>query len=208
MSSLRESPTRPRGHRRSRPPWLIPVLVVVGVIVVLGILIAMIRLIGGGGDEPAAQSGSESPLPCVTTTVAAGSVLPNPGKVKVRVYNATTSVGLAAKTGVTLGNRGFDVRKTDNDPVGRTITGVGQIRFGPKAEQQAQLLLVYVPGAELVPLDRNGKVVDLAVGKAFTGIASDEDVTAALQQPTPVASGAGCVSPAASAAASGSASGE
>lgn len=195
MSSLRESPTRPRGPRRTRPPWLIPVLVVVGVIVVLGLLIAVIRLLGGGADQPAAQAGSDAPLPCVTTTVQASDVLPKPEKVKVRVYNATTAVGLAAKTGVQLGNRGFMVTKTDNDPVGRTITGVGQIRYGPKAAEQAQLLLVYVPGAELVPLQRSGKIVDVAIGKAFAGVASDEDVTSALSQPTPVASGAGCTTP-------------
>lgn len=205
MSSLRESPTRPRGPRRTRPPWLVPVLAVVGVIVAVGLLIAVVKLLGGGGSEPTAQTGSDEPLPCVTTTMAAGDVLPKPAKVKVRVYNATNAVGLAAKTGVQLGNRGFNVTKTDNDPVGRTITGVGQIRYGPKAEEQAQLLLVYVPGAELVPLQRNGKFVDFAIGRAFTEVASDDDVAAALAQPTPVASGAGCVSqPAASAGASAS----
>ena len=83
-----------------------------------------------------------------------------------------------------------------NDPVGRPITGVAQIRYGPKGAEEAQLLLLYVPGAELVALDRKGRKVDLAIGDGFTGFGAEAEVTAALASPTPVASGPGCPTPA------------
>jgi hypothetical protein len=82
-----------------------------------------------------------------------------------------------------------------NDPVGNPIPGVAEIRFGPKGAQGAQLLLLNVPGAELVELDRKGRNVDLATGTGFTGLAPQPEVAAQLASPSPVASGTGCPSP-------------
>ena len=87
--------------------------------------------------------------------------------------------------------------KVANDPVGRALPGVAEIRFGPKGAEGAQLLLLYVPGAELVELDRKGRNVDLATGTGFTGLAPQPEVAAQLASPSPVATGPGCPSPAA-----------
>ena len=187
--ALRESPVRRR--KAPRPPWLIPLLVGVGVLVVVGLVFG-IRALTGGGGEPTTEESSTTPTPCVTETVAAGDLLPKPADVKVNVYNATATSGLASKTASALEKRGFVVADVANDPVGRPVTGVGQIRYGPKAEQQAQLLLLYVPGAELVQLDRKGRKVDLSTGDAFTGLATEQQVNDGLGLPTPVATGLGC----------------
>lgn len=187
--ALRESPVRSR--KAPRPPWLIPLLVAVGVLVVVGLIFG-IRALTGGGSEPAAEDASTAPTPCVTETVPAGDLLPKPADVKVNVYNATATSGLASKTASALEKRGFVVADVANDPVGKPITGVGQIRYGPKAQQQAQLLLLYVPGAELVELDRKGRKVDLSTGDAFTGLAPEQQVNDGLALPTPVATGLGC----------------
>ena len=106
-------------------------------------------------------------------------MLPTPAKVKVNVYNATATSGLASKTANELEDRGFRVGKVANDPVGKPIPGVAEIRFGAKGAQDAQLLLLYVPGAELVELDRKGRNVDLATGTGFTGLAPQPEVAAA-----------------------------
>lgn len=187
--ALRESPVRRRPP--ARPPWLIALLIAVGVLVVVGVGFAIVSLVRGPGD-PAAVEPSQSPTPCVTETVPAGDLLPTPADVKVNVYNATGTSGLASKTASALEKRGFVVADVANDPVGKPITGVGQIRFGPKAEEQAQLLLLYVPGAELVELERKGKKVDLSTGDAFTGLAPEQQVNDGLALPTPVATGLGC----------------
>ena len=76
------------------------------------------------------------------------------------------------------------------------VRGVAEIRFGAKGAQGAQLLLLYVPGAELVQLDRKGRQVDLATGTGFTGLAPQPEVAAQLASPSPVASGPGCPTPA------------
>ncbi len=190
MTSLRESPIRKQ--RPPRPSWLLPLLVVVGIAVVAGIGYGVVSLVRGSSGSAEAESASASAQACATELVPVSGLLPKPAKVTVNVYNATTVAGLASKTAVDLEKRGFKVGKVANDPAGRKITGVGQIRFGPKGADQAQLVLVYVPGAELVELDRKGRKVDLAMGDAFTALAPEPEVTAALASTTPVVSGPGC----------------
>lgn len=194
MTSLRESPIR--RQKPGRPTWLVALLVVVGVLVVIGIGFGVVSLVRGSADSSAPDATDPTPTACVTAQVTAAELLPKPAKVKVNVYNATATSGLASKTANELEDRGFQVGRVANDPVGKPITGVGQIRFGPKAEPAAQLLLVYVPGAELVELDRKGRNVDLATGDGFTGLAPPPEVAAQLASPSPVASGPGCPTPA------------
>ena len=192
MTSLRESPIR--RQRPGRPTWLVALLVVVGVLVVIGVGYGILSLVRGSSDPSSAEAADPTPSPCVTTIVTAAEVLPKPAKVKVNVYNATATSGLASKTANELEDRGFRVGKVANDPVGKPIPGVAEIRFGAKGAEGAQLLLLYVPGAELVELDRKGRNVDLATGTGFTGLAPQPEVAAALASPSPVASGPGCPS--------------
>jgi hypothetical protein len=202
MTSLRESPIR--REKPGRPTWLVVLLVVVGLLVVIGIGYGVVSLVRGGADSSAADAADPTPSPCVTTTVTPADVLPKPAKVKVNVYNATSTSGLASKTANELEDRGFQVGRVANDPVGKPVPGVAQIRFGPKAEPAAQLLLIYVPGAELVELDRKGRNVDLATGDGFAGLAPQPEVAAQLAAPSPVASGPGCPSASSDGSPSGS----
>ena len=190
MTSMRESPIR--RQQSKRPRWLVIVLIAVAALVVLGVGFAIFSLLRGDSSSPSAADSSPSASPCVTALVTPAETLPKPDRVKVNVYNATATSGLASKTATAVAARGFHVRKVDNDPVGRTITGVGEIRFGPKGASGADLLLIYVPGATLVPLDRKGRAVDLAVGDGFTSLAPTESITAAMASPSPIASGSGC----------------
>ena len=64
----------------------------------------------------------------------------------------------------------------------------------------------YVPGATLVQDKRTDATVDLVLGDEVQGRDAAEAVDAALKKPTPVASGAGCVSPSAKPKATASAS--
>jgi hypothetical protein len=192
MTSMRESPIR--RQKPTRPTWLVALLIAVGVVVIIGVVFGIVSLLRGSSDEATADASSPAASPCVTTTVTVADVLPKPAKVKVNIYNATATSGLASKTATAVEKRGFTVVAVENDPVGKPITGVGQIRYGPKGEQGARLLLLYVPGAEMVALDRKGRQVDLAVGDSFTAFAPQPEVDAQLASPSPVASGPGCAS--------------
>jgi hypothetical protein len=147
--------------------------------------------------EPRADAPSSKPSPCVTTMVTPAESLPLPSKVRVNVYNATATAGLAGKTAKELGARDFKVVKVANDPRDKKIAGVAQIRYGTKGEAAAQVLLFQVPDAELVNDGRKGRSVDLAMGDAFTELAPVDEVAAAMAVPTPSASGIGCESGAA-----------
>lgn len=190
--SLRESPVR--RHQARRPRWLLALLAAVAVLVVVGLGYGIVSLIRGSGETDASAEPDPTPTPCETSLVPIGDTLPAPAKVTVNVYNATSTSGLASKTATALEDRGFAVGKVANDPADRAITGVGEIRFGPKAADDAQLLLLFVPGAELVELQRKGPRVDLAMGDAFAGLAPEQEVNAGLSSPTPVTSGVGCES--------------
>jgi LytR cell envelope-related transcriptional attenuator len=190
VTSLRESPIRRQQPRR--PRWLVVVLIAVAALVIVGVGLGVMSLIRSDATDPSAAASSPAASPCVTSLVTPSEALPKPDRVKINVYNATTTPGLASKTATAVAARGFHVRNVDNDPVGRTITGVGEIRFGPKGASGADLMLIYVPGATLVQLDRKGRTVDLAVGDGFTSLAPEEAVAAAMASPSPVASGPGC----------------
>ena len=118
--------------------------------------------------------------------------LPAPAKVRVNVYNATEVSGLASKTARDLKKRGFAVKEVANDPVGIPIEGVARIRYGPSSLLRAELLAYYVPGAELIEIERDGPKIDLALGAAFVGIAAQPEVDAVLNTPEAVVTGPGC----------------
>lgn len=187
--SMRENPIRRRPS--ARPPWLLPALVVGGVAVAAALVVVIVRLVGSSDD--AADAATTAPEPACSTVMAVpADELPLPQKVRVNVYNATETSGLASKTARELTRRGFEVKEVANDPVGLPIEGVARIRYGPSSTQRAELLAYYVPGAELVEIERKGPKIDLALGDQFTGIAPQTDVGAALNTPEAVLTGPGC----------------
>lgn len=196
MTSMRENPIRRQPQRR--PPWLIGVLIAVAGVVVVGVLYGIFNLVRGDSSTDASDVASGTPSPCVTTMTTPAESLPSPSQVRVNVYNATGTAGLAGKTAKELGSRNFKVVKVANDPRNKKITGVAEIRFGTKGEQSAQVLLFQAPGAELVNDGRKGKNVDLAMGEEFTELAPVDEVATAMSVETPVVTGVGCSSPEAS----------
>ncbi len=189
MTSFRENPIRRQPSRR--PTWLLPVAIVGGVLVAVVIVILAVRFLGGSGDEEPAADVAPEPS-CSTLMVAPADELPPPKKVRVNVYNATETSGLASKTARDLKKRGFVIKDVANDPAGLPIEGVARIRYGPKAAKRAELLSYYLPGAELVEIERSGTVVDLALGNAFTFVPPQPDIDATLNASEAVLSGPGC----------------
>ena len=189
MTSFRENPIRRQPSRR--PAWLLPVAIVGGVLVAVVLVIVVVRFLGGSGDEEPAADVAPEPS-CSTLMVAPADELPVPKKVRVNVYNATETSGLASKTARDLKKRGFVIKDVANDPAGLPVEGVARIRYGPKGAKRAELLSYYVPGAELVEMERPGTVVDLALGDSFTFVPPQPDIDATLNASEAVLSGPGC----------------
>jgi hypothetical protein len=76
-----------------------------------------------------------------------------PGDVTVNVYNATDHTGLV-----------------DNDPLGKTLLTLGEIRHGPTGTAGAMLAAARLPGARLVQDDRMDASVDLVLGSKFKAL--------------------------------------
>lgn len=189
-------------HRRKQSPVIAIVLVAIGMVILFGAGYGLSRIIQGSGSSDAgstsaptdgsATSATAEPEPCVTVTVTPGAGLPSPAQVTSNVYNATDRTGLAASTAEELQIRGFLIGVIDNDPLAKTITGVAEIRHGPSGEQAARLMAFYLPGAELVDDGRTDATIDTVLGAAYTSVAPQSEVDAALAAPSPSPSGPGC----------------
>ena len=189
-------------HRRKQSPVVAVVLVVIGMVILFGAGYGLSRIIQGSGSSDASSTtdptngatstSAPEPEPCVTVTVTPGAGLPSPAQVTTNVYNATDRTGLAASTAEELQVRGFLIGVIDNDPLAKTITGVAEIRHGPSGEQAARLMAFYLPGAELVDDGRQDATIDTVLGAAYTAVAPQSEVDAALAAPSPSPSGPGC----------------
>lgn len=191
MTSLREYPARRQPP--SRPQWVLPAIIVGVVALAVVVVILVVKMVGGSGDAASEATATPSSS-CSTVMAVLGDELPLPGKVRVNVYNASDVSGLASKTAKELTRRGFVIKEVANDPEGVAIEGVAVIRYGPESLKRAELLAAYVPGAELVEVQRSGPKIDLAMGTAFAGIAPQAEVDAALNAATPKLVGPGCAS--------------
>jgi hypothetical protein len=180
---------------RRRHPVATGFLVLLMMAVLFAATFGAVRLLKGDSGTPSA-SGS-SPATCVTATATPGASLPKPATVTANVYNATDRAGLARSTAATLRTRGFGIGSIANDPLAKTLTNVGEIRYGPSGKDNALLMRYYVVGATLVLDQRTDTTVDVVLGQKFKAIPDQKVIDAALAKPVVVTSGAGCPSPSA-----------
>jgi hypothetical protein len=75
---------------------------------------------------------------------------------------------------------GFQVTSVDNDRSGRKVTGVGEVRHGPRGRSAAAYLAVYLPGAGDFTDTRATSLVDLVIGPEYSKLATKEQVAAAF----------------------------
>jgi hypothetical protein len=196
VSMLSGSVLGPSGDGpRRRHPVATGFLVLLMMAVLFGATFGAVRLLKGDGATPSA-SGSSS-APCVTATATPGATLPKPATVTANVYNATDRAGLARSTAATLRTRGFGIGSIANDPLGKSLTNVAEIRYGAKGKDNALLMRYYVVGATLVLDQRTDTTVDVVLGLKFRAIPDQAAVDKALAKPVVVTSGAGCPSPSA-----------
>jgi LytR cell envelope-related transcriptional attenuator len=161
---------RPRSGRRPIPP-LIFLLVLA-----LAALAVWWNVLQDEQDRDAAQAAA-----CTTASAAPPSL--DPSTVSVRVFNATDTAGLAQSVAADLQARGFVVEEVANDPTDREVTGVGEIRHGPRGNDAAAYLALYLRDAGDFLDTRATAQVDLVIGPEFVfpdSLATAEQVAEAL----------------------------
>jgi hypothetical protein len=163
-------PVRPRSGRRPLPPLI---FLLVLALAALGVWWNVLRQ-----DQ---EHRTEQARACATAQKAPPSL--DPSTVSVRVFNATDTPNLAQQVADALGGRGFPVDEVANDSSGRKVTGVGEVRHGPRGEDAAAYLALFMPGAGDYLDTRATAQVDLVLGPDFVfpaSLASPEAVAAAL----------------------------
>ena len=173
MSTSTDSPpVRRRKDRRLLPPLVFLLVLALGA---LGVWWKVFQDAGARADAAEAA--------CATAAEAPPSL--DPSTLSVRVYNGTDRGGLAQEVAAQLQARGFVVEEIANDPTEREVTGTGEVRHGPRGNDAARYLALFLPGAGDFLDTRATATVDLVVGPDFTALASPEEVAATL---TPIAS--------------------
>lgn len=163
-------PVRPRSGRRPLPPLIFLLVLAVAAVAVWWYVIRQ---------EDQKIAGRQAA--CSTAAAAPPSM--DPRTVNLRVYNATDTAGLAQTVATALEQRGFTVGEIANDTSGRKVTGVGELRHGPRGTDAATFVRLFVPGAGDYPDTRADATVDVVIGPEFTTLATPDQVAAALAAP-------------------------
>jgi hypothetical protein len=160
-------PVRPRSGRRPLPPLIFLVVLAVAAVAVWWYVI-----------RQEDQKVADHQAACSTVAAAPPSL--DPSTVNLRVYNATDTAGLAQTVATALKDRGFTVGEVANDTSGRQVTGVGELRHGPRGKDAADFVRLFVPKAGDYPDTRADETVDVVIGPDFTTLATPDQVKAAL----------------------------
>jgi hypothetical protein len=135
-------------------------------------------------EATAAPRPSCPPTQTAPTVVAARDV-------HLNVYNATKRRGLAGEVAKQLRKRGFVVAKIENDPTGRKVTGIAEVRANASSSAAVRTVGAQVASFVAVRDQRKDTSVDLVLGAAFRTLRTPAAVTAALK-PTPAPRPSGC----------------
>nr|WP_307805546.1 LytR C-terminal domain-containing protein [Streptomyces spirodelae] len=117
---------------------------------------------------------------------AAGRELPRPGDITVNVLNATSRNGLAKDTADELKKRGFKIGKIGNASAefDEKVEKAGILIGAPgsSTSDRLQVLGTQLENTETRYDERDGKDVDLILGKGFEHLAKKKAATAALAE--------------------------
>jgi hypothetical protein len=127
---------------------------------------------------------------CTSAEAAPPSL--DPATVTLRVFNATSTAGLATTVASALQGRGFVVSEIGNDPnPDLEVTGVGELRYGPRGRENAEFVRVFLPSIGDRADTRADAIVDVVLGPDFQALAAPEDIAKVLA-PAASASAAAC----------------
>lgn len=147
-----------------------------------------------GGDKSASAAGHQRDCP-TPKPAAPAKALPKPAAIKVNVYNATTTSGLAKAAADELKKRGFTVGEVGNAPEAydKKVPGPGVLLGSPTtaAGGSFTVLGTQLPGTVQKTDKRKTAEVDLILGAKFKAFSTPAEATAAmtaLTKPSPAPS--------------------
>ncbi|MGY1856844.1 LytR C-terminal domain-containing protein [Modestobacter sp. SYSU DS0290] len=164
-----DSTQRPPGTRGRRP---LPALVFL-LVLALAALAVWWNVLGDERDREEARAAACSSADAVPTEL-------DPATVTLRVFNATDIGGRAGEVATQLQSIGFVVEEIANDPTDNEVTGVGELRYGKAGREAADYVQLYLPQATERRDTRSTALVDVVIGPDYAGLASAEEVAAAL----------------------------
>ncbi len=169
----------PRGRRFRRLRTTITMLLLLGL--VAGATYYAWQIV----TEPAASEDE----PVVTTPVCAVPVPedpPPPESISLNVYNGTDRSGLANQVAREMRDIGFVTLDVANDPLGRSVTGVAEIRAAEQ-DENVTYVMSQLPGSVFLADERQDDTIDVVLGQAFerVGPQSDEPDAESTTPPLP-----------------------
>jgi hypothetical protein len=171
MTPIIHRPADRKRHGRRRPLPALLILVVLAATSAI-VWVNVLHQAANSTVRAVCPAGKSAPakLPALTplSYTALNSVTPAPAaQVKVRVLNASTQSGLAARVDTQFQQLGFVQAAPPADdprhPLG-DMRCFGQIRFGPNGAAAARTVSLVVPCAQLVRDSRQDPSVDVALG--------------------------------------------
>jgi hypothetical protein len=162
-------PVRPRSGRRPLPPLI---FLLVLALAALGVWWNVLRQ-----EKQEVEQQAEA---CASVSAALPAPTLDPAGINLRVLNATDTAGLAQTVATSLQERGFVIDEVANDSSGREVTGVGELRHGPRGTDAAEYVRLFLPDSGDYLDTRATAQVDVVVGPEFTTLATADEVAAAL----------------------------
>jgi hypothetical protein len=147
---------------------------------VIGVLVMFALVFIGVAIVRDSQADGDLTVGCPEGYQRADITLYEPKDVKIRVFNATETQGLANTVAQDFENRKFQVVEKGNSKKG--VDGVAVLRYGPKAVGSWHLLRAYFldeADPEYDP-NREDDVVDVVIGNSFRQLATTTEVNQAL----------------------------
>jgi hypothetical protein len=149
-------------------------LVVVGVLAVAAVIFVVVALVK---DSQGTAVGNGCPAGAPTADIQ----LPDdPAEVTIRVFNGTSTPGLAESVTNEFKNRRFTTGKPAENKT--RFKDVAEIRYGPEAVGKAQLLRAYFLDQSKMAYNakRKGAAIDIVIGSKFRQLATTTEVNQSL----------------------------
>jgi hypothetical protein len=149
-------------------------LVVVGVLALAAVVFVIIALVKADQNNPVGGG-------CPAGAPLADIQLPDdPAEVTIKVYNGTSTPGLAESVTTEFKNRRFTTQKPAENKT--KYGGVADIKYGPDAVGRAQLLRAYFLDRSKLEYSakRKGASIDIVIGSQFRQLATTTEVNQSL----------------------------
>lgn len=153
-------------------------LIVVGVLVVVATIFVAVAIVRDKQDDAVVAAN------CQAGDVPANLKMPDNNKdIKLNVYNATTSPGLAGQVANDFRSRQFTVVKEETAPP-PALQAVAEIRFGPKTVGAAAVVSAFLlnDATKKFDISRTDDTVDVVIGTKYLELATFTEQRQSLGQ--------------------------